>query len=728
MKNTLATIVAFLIIFSTLTLTLTLTAQADEGMWQPHQLPAMSDELAAKGLEIDAVSISSLTEFPMNAVISLGGCTASFVSSQGLVVTNHHCAYGSILHNSTPEKNLLKDGFLAKSYAEELPAAPGSRVYVTEAVTQVTEQVVSGSEGKVGNDYYHAIEVKEKSLIAECETAEGYRCQVYSFHGGLEYYLVKQLEIRDVRLAYNPAGSIGKYGGDIDNWMWPRHTGDFSFYRAYVSKGGLPADYSVDNVPYQPKNFLKVSAKGVSEGDFVMVTGYPGRTNRYRTASEVENQFEWAYPEAKMLRERFMKIINETAEEGSDERIKYESLLAGLANYAKNFTSMIEFYAKSPMLAERKSRENDLADWISKDTQRQEQYGKTLATLDELIAEGQEDQARDIILGYIRYTTMLPTARRLYRLANEKSLADIDREPGYQQRDMIRFKSSMERIDRRYAASVDKALLLEMLKRYAVLPQNERIDALDKVFGLGKVLNEARLSRILDRMYARTTLGDMDSRLAWLEKSVEDFKLSKDPFIKFAVAMYDTDMQQEKKSKALSGKLMKVRPQYMQAIIAFNRDQGKPVYADANSSLRVAVGHVKGYAPEDGLRAEPFTRLEGILAKDTGIDPFDSPSKQIELIKQKQYGDFYVKSIDSVPVNFLSTLDTTGGNSGSPTLNGRAELVGLLFDGVYESIIGDWGYDPQTNRSIQVDSRYMLWVMKYLDNADNLLDEMDIVY
>ena len=655
MQNILSTIVGALTIFSTLAV----NVKADEGMWQPHQLPAMSDELAAKGLEIDATSISTLTEFPMNAVISLGGCTASFVSSQGLVVTNHHCAAGSILHNSTPEKNLLKDGFLAKSYAEELAATPGSRIYVTQAVTEVTEQVISGLEDKVGNDFYQAIEVNEKSLIAQCETQEGYRCQVYSFHGGLEYYLVKQLEIRDVRLVYNPAASIGKYGGDIDNWMWPRHTGDFSFYRAYVSKDGLPADFSLDNVPYQPKSFLKVSAKGVSEGDFVMVAGYPGRTNRYRTASEVENQFEWAYPEAKMLRERFIDIINGTATEGSDERIKYESLLAGLANYAKNFTSMIEFYAKSPMLADRKSRENDLANWISKDTQRQQQYGKTLATLDELIAEGQEDQARDIILGYIRSTTMLPTARKLYRLANEKRLTDVDRE---------------------------------------------------------------------DRMYAQTKLGDLDARLAWLDKSVEDFNLSKDPFIKFAVAMYDTDMQQEKKSKALSGKLMKVRPQYMQAIIAFNRDQGKPVYADANSSLRVAVGHVKGYAPEDGLRAEPFTRLEGILAKDTGIDPFESPSKQLEFIKQKQYGDFYVKSIDSVPVNFLSTLDTTGGNSGSPTLNGRAELVGLLFDGVYESIIGDWGYDPQTNRSIQVDSRYMLWVMKYLDNADNLLDEMDIVY
>ncbi len=173
---------------------------------------------------------------------------------------------------------------------------------------------------------------------------------------------------------------------------------------------------------------------------------------------------------------------------------------------------------------------------------------------------------------------------------------------------------------------------------------------------------------------------------------------------------------------------MKIRPQYMQAIIAFNRDQGKPVYADANSSLRVAVGHVKGYSPQDGLRAEPFTRLEGILAKDTGVDPFDSPTKQLELIKQKQYGDFYLEAIDSVPVNFLSTLDTTGGNSGSPTLNGRAELVGLLFDGVYESIIGDWGYDPETNRSIQVDSRYMLWVMKHVDKADRLLDEMELVY
>ena len=702
-------------------------AQADEGMWQPHQLPAMADELKAKGLEIDAKSISKLTEFPMNAVISLGGCTASFVSPKGLVVTNHHCAYGAIQYNSTPEKNLLQDGFLAKTFADELPATPGSRVYVTEDVTNVTERVKGGLEGKVGSDFYQGVESQEKALVAECEKEDGYRCQVYSFHGGLEYYLVKQLEIRDVRLVYNPAASVGKYGGDVDNWMWPRHTGDFSFYRAYVSKAGKPADFSSDNVPYEPKSFLKVSAKGVSDGDFVMVAGYPGRTNRYRTANEVQNQFEWAYPEGKLLRERFIEIIKDTAPEGSDERIKYESQIAGLANYAKNFTSMIEFYGKSTMLADRKAREAELAAWIAKDSSREAKYGKTLAELDALIAKSKAHQERDMILSYIGSTTMLPTARSLYRLANEKQLPDMQREPGFQERDMTRLKASMERIDRRYAPSVDKAVLFDMLKRYAALPEDKRLPALDKAFGIDKKFSEAKLSKTLDKMYAKTELGKKDVRLAWMDKSVADFKASKDPFIQFAVAMYDTDMAEEKKEKELDGEQMKVRPQYMDAIIAYNLEQGKPVYADANSSLRVTVGHVKGYSPKDGLVAVPFTRLEGIVQKDTGVDPFDAPKKELELIKQKQYGDFYVKAIDSVPVNFLSTLDTTGGNSGSPTLNGRAELVGLLFDGVYESIIGDWAYDDNINRSIQVDSRYMLWVMKYLDHADNLLAEMEIV-
>ncbi|MBT1443747.1 S46 family peptidase [Shewanella sp. JM162201] len=702
-------------------------AQADEGMWQPHQLPELAATLKAKGLEINPESISKLTEFPMNAVISLGGCTASFVSPKGLVVTNHHCAYGSIQYNSTAEKNLLADGFLAKTFADELPAAPGSRVYVTESLTNVTADIKAGLENATGDAFYKGVEAKEKSLVAECEKDAGYRCSVYSFHGGLEYYLIKQMEIRDVRLVHNPAASVGKYGGDIDNWMWPRHTGDYSFYRAYVGKDGKPADFSKDNVPYEPKSFLKVSAKGVKDGDFVMVTGYPGSTNRYRTAYEVENQFTWNYPASKELRERVIDIIKTTAPDGSDERIKYESTLASLANYAKNFGSMIESYGKSSMLADRKAREAELAAWIKADAKREAQYGKTLTELERLVAESKKDQELDLILGYMSYSTPMSTASRLYRLAHEKLLADMEREPGYQERDMTRFVAGLERIDRRYDAKVDQAILFEMLKRYAALPADKRRADIDAFFDIGKKFDEKKLKKQLDKMYAKTEIGNKDVRMAWMEKSVDDFKASKDPFIQLAVATFDTSMAREKAEKALGGELMKVRPAYMEAIIAYNKEQGKPVYADANSSLRVTYGNVKGYSPKDGQYSVPFTRLEGITQKDTGVEPFDAPKAQLELIKAKQYGDFYVKDIDSVPVNFLSTVDTTGGNSGSPTLNGRAELVGLLFDGVYESIIGDWNYDDNINRSIHVDSRYMLWVMKYLDNADNLLAEMEIV-
>ena len=270
---------------------------ADEGMWQPHQLPDLSEQLLQLGLEINPENLSRLDQFPMNAVVSLGGCSASFVSPQGLVVTNHHCIYGSVQYNSTPENNLLTDGFLAKQLNEEIPTAPGTRVYVTEEVSDVTADVLSGVTASTsGIDRYNMIEANRKSLIADCESSGNHRCGVSSFHQGLEYFLIKRLEVRDVRLVYAPATSIGKYGGDIDNWQWPRHTGDFGFYRAYVGTDGRPAEYSEDNVPYASNSFLEVSATGVKEGDFVMGVGYPGSTNRYRTAAEVENEFEWYYP------------------------------------------------------------------------------------------------------------------------------------------------------------------------------------------------------------------------------------------------------------------------------------------------------------------------------------------------------------------------------------------------------------------------------------------------
>ena len=271
-------------------------AHADEGMWQPSQMPELSERLRALGLRMDPASLSDLAAKPLDAVISLGGCTASFVSPQGLVVTNHHCAYGAIQYNSSPERNLLEDGFVAADLGAELAAEPNARIYVTQDIRDVTGQVTEGLESMDGKARYDAIEARSKALVAECEAPGGLRCNVYNFHGGLEFSLIRQLEIRDVRLVYAPPNAIGKFGGDEDNFEWPRHTGDWAFLRAYVGPDGKPAAYSEDNVPFQPASWLTVSQQPLVEGDYVMVTGYPGRTNRYRLPGEVAETIEWRYP------------------------------------------------------------------------------------------------------------------------------------------------------------------------------------------------------------------------------------------------------------------------------------------------------------------------------------------------------------------------------------------------------------------------------------------------
>ncbi|GHE86528.1 S46 family peptidase [Thalassotalea profundi] len=705
------------------------TATADEGMWQPHQLQEISGKLKKAGLKLDPTQMENLDQFPMNAIISLGGCTASFLSDQGLVVTNHHCAYGSIQYNSSEEDNLLKQGFVAKKMSDELQAAPGSRVYVTESLTNVTDKVTGSIEKSVtGKAYFKAIEKNEKELVQQCETSQDYRCEVYSFHGGLEYFLIKQLAIRDVRLVYAPPSSIGKFGGDTDNWMWPRHTGDWAFYRAYVSKDGKPADYAKDNVPFKPKAFLKVNANGVEENDYVMVLGYPGRTNRYRNAQEVENQFNLVYPTAKRYREEYIDIIKSTAPTGSEARIKYESTLAGLANYAKNYGSMIESFHKGDMLARKQQELKELQAWINASQTRKQQYGKTLTELNALITKGQENQDRDLILSYIGRTNLMGVAKRLYRLANEKNKPSSERKQGYQERDMNRFTQGMKRVNRRYDANIDKAVLAHFMAQYAEFPASERNTTFDQFFGLDKNFDAKKLAAKLDKMHSETQLDQESVRLAWMDKSVEDFKNSNDPYIQFAVSQYENDQKLEQEAEDLAGKLAQIRPQFMKAMIAYKKSKGEPVYADANSSLRITYGNVKGYSPQDGLTATPFTTLEGMLAKYiAGDHEFDLFKNIRTAIANKDFGNYKRDSLDSVPVNYLSTLDITGGNSGSPTLNGNGEFVGLVFDGVYESIIGDWDYDPKFKRAIHTSVPFMLWTMEHIDGASNIVNEMTIV-
>jgi len=705
------------------------TAGADEGMWQPHQLPELRDRLTELGLEIDPSKLSDLLSHPMNAVVSLGGCTASFVSPQGLVITNYHCAFGSIQYNSTEESNLELTGFLAREAADELPAAPGSRVLVTVDVDDVTQEMVGGlTEGLSGRARYQALEDREKSMIAECEKDAGHRCSVRAFHGGLEYYRIKQLEIRDVRLVYAPPGAIGQFGGEIDNWMWPRHTGDFAFLRAYVGPDGKPADPSDENVPYAPTHWLEVSTSGLQPGDFVMVIGYPGRTNRYRTAIEVDNAFTWYYPtRRKLLLESLAVIERETAGR-PDAAIAYASRVDGLNNSIKNYQGMIDGFGRSDVLDRKQREEQALRDWVEADPARRERYLVAMERLERLIAEQQSHRERSLYYEYlVRNGALFDTARDLYRLSRERQKPDPQREPGYQERDMRRFRSRLERLDRRFDPEVDRASWREFILEYATTPVDQHVREFDAYFGIrGQEVNESKLNEQLAKMYRKTGLGDGATRLGWMEAPLKKFESSDDPFIRLAAKLYDSDIALEEQEKELDGSLEEARSLYMAALIEYRKSLGQSVYADANGTLRVTYGSVQGYSPRDGVTYTPFTRLEGVVEKETGADPFASPPTLLEAAAANRYGAYRDERLETVPVNFLSNVDTTGGNSGSPTLDSKARLTGLLFDGNFESIIADWDFIPSVTRSIHVDMRYVLWVMTYVDHADRLLREMGV--
>jgi len=699
---------------------------AKEGMYTPDQLQEIGDQLKEAGLELEPETLADLTTFPMGAIVSLGGCSASFVSPEGLVVTNHHCARGSVQINSTAENNYLENGFLAATKGDELPAAPGSRVFVTREVTDVTAQMREGTDGMEPLARYELIQQRRKDIIAGCEEAAGFRCQVSGFFGGAQYKLIKRLEVRDVRLVYAPADSIGKYGGDIDNWQWPRHTGDFAFYRAYVAPDGSAADFDEANVPYAPEHHLKVSAKGVSDTDFVMVAGYPGSTSRYTLLAEVENQFDWFYPTFQEVLIDWISTVEEAAPEGSDARVKYESLLASLNNVEKNFRGQMDGARRVGLVDRRREREAALAEWIAADASRSD-YGTAIAALSELSNESATASRTNFWYSNASRASLFGVAKRLYRLAKERQKPNAERESGYQERDMTRFKQSMQAIDRRYDAGVDKAVWTMFFEGYIAQPIEERVPALDAAMGFTEDTSPGDLPDLLSAFYDGTTLSDLDTRLALMEANPQELEASDDPFIKLAVAMYDYGFELETESKTRSGRSLALRPAYMEAITAWQKEQGVLAYPDANSTLRVTFGNVLGGSPADGLIYAPFTTLEGITAKDTGEDPFNAPTKQLERIAAKDYGDYKLDAIGSVPVNYLSDLDVTGGNSGSATLNAKGELVGLLFDGTYESINSDWDFDPRTTRSIHVDSRYMLWVMEKVDGASALIEEMDVV-
>ncbi|HEX5342002.1 MAG TPA: S46 family peptidase [Duganella sp.] len=693
------------------------SVHADEGQWQPYQLPQLKSELKRVGIAIPAEKLADLSKHPMSAIVSLGGCSASFVSDAGLVVTNHHCAYGAIQRNSTPEHNYIANGFLAKTRAEELPGGPNTLVYVTDKVENVTSRVLKDvTPSMSGKQRSEAVERSIKALIAECESDKFYRCSVPAFHRGLEYYRIRQMMIRDVRLVYAPANSLGDFGGDIDNYEWPRHVGDYSFLRAYVGKDGRPADPSPDNVPYKSKDFLVVSAEGLKNGDPVLLAGYPGRTSRYKLPAEIRYARDAAYPVKAAEIQSDLDVIAAATKGSEANEVRYASVVKSLNNVMKKTRGLMDGFARKDIAAIKDVQDAEFRAWYAKQANANKAL---LPELDALIAA--DIALSDEEFGFSVATTgdLLKSGATLYRLAQESAKPDAERESGYQQRDLSFIKARLNRLEQSYVGSVDQARFTAALQRYAKLPKSMHVTGLDALLPAVDTV---------PALFAQSQLGDTAQRLSWLGKDAAAIKASDDAFLKLAVKIDGVAQALKERRKELDGNLERVIPQYMAAVIAWKKSQGKPVYPDANSTLRVTYGTVSPYSPKDGIVKGPFTTIEGIVEKNTGKEPFNAPAKLLEAIKAKRYGQFKDPVLGTVPVDFLTSADTTGGNSGSAVMNKHGELIGLNFDSTYESITKDWYFDRDITRAIHMDIRYMLWVMTEVDHADNLLKEMTIKY
>jgi len=701
------------------------------GMWMPSQmtLPQHVDNFKKMGTKLDAASLADPLKDPLAAVVWLGGCTASFVSPDGLIVTNHHCAQGALELNATPENDLVVNGFLAKTREEEKPAGPSQHVMVVQSYRDVTKEMRDGLD-KIADPIKRKEESEKrmKQLVHDCESGHPeLRCQVSSAFGGSLYQLFEMLDIKDVRLVYVPARSVGDYGGEIDNWEWPRHTGDWSFFRAYVGKDGKPADPSGDNVPYHPKHYLHVTTAGLKPNDFVMVAGYPARTNRDVTASELHHDVEWYYPYLIAYLDERYKLMESHLADGGETAIKAGVAKQFIQNPLEKYQGILQGFQKNPdLMAQKDALEKKVHDWAAQPGH--EAYKQAIDKLESILAE----EFRTARVDFDRRSAfegsrLLGTALSLTRWADERTKKDPDRKPGYQDRDLPRAVGGQKQFAKQYDRTLDRASFRLSLVRALQIPEADRawlatlLDAKK-----GQKIDEAFIDKTLDAWYKAPEIEGDKLRLDLLQKgTTKQLKASKDPFIKAALRVFPLVKEQEKKDDARVGELLLVTPMYQDAL---KQVLGGALAPDANWTLRITYGTVKSLHPESHDEADwPFTVASQILKKDTGKEPFNSPAKLLEAIKAKNFGPYADPALgNDLPIDFESDLDITGGNSGSPTMNDKGELVGLAFDGNKEGLASDAVFDGKTTRTIHVDARYMIWTMDLLDGADHLVKEMGI--
>ncbi|NIM10871.1 MAG: S46 family peptidase [Candidatus Aminicenantes bacterium] len=705
--------------------------QAEEGMLPLSEIPRL--DLKSLGFKIDANELYNPNGVSLiDGIINLRGCTASFVSPDGLILTNYHCAFRAVQTVTTKENDYMRDGFIARDRSQELPAK-GYTVRVIEFYRDVSKDVL----GVVKKEMTYAqrtraIEKQIKKIEVNTEKMyPGRRAEVAEMFIGKTYVLFVYTYLKDVRLVYAPPRSIGEYGGEIDNWMWPRHTGDFAFMRAYSAPDGSFTDYSPNNVPYHPKKYLQAAPEGVKEEDLVFILGYPGRTARHRTSYFISFEEQVRMPCLVELYGWMINVLEKLSEKDRTVEIKLSPKLNGLWNSMKRSQGQLQGLKNLELAKKRKEKENALQAFIQADPQRQAKYGRVLERIAELFNEKRKDAEYDFILGYLlRSSTMLGNAYKVVEASIERKKKDTERESAYMNRNFDRTLKRIEINLGNYCEEADKILFKELLMR-AAKPKGDkpqRIPAVDNIILKDSVkgnhaAKEKAIDAFINSAYTPSRLNDKDFLMGLFEKPNKEIKMIKDPFIQLAVALYPTYQEQKEKQKRQKGILDELMSQLINVKKEF---MGIEFIPDANGTLRLTYGRIRGYSPADAVYYRPFTTLAGVIQKNTGKHPFNAPKKLIHLYETTKPGLFAHPELKDVPVAMLYNTDTTGGSSGSPVLNANGRLVGLNFDRVFEGTINDYAWDEAYSRSIGVDIRYILWFLDKFGGARHLLKEMNV--
>lgn len=692
-------------------------------MWLPSLVHKLNiSEMQQMGCELTADDIYNINNSSLkDAVVSLdrGSCTGELISPKGLMLTNHHCGFGEIQAHSSVENDYLKDGFWAKSFDEELPN-PGKTVSFLVRVEDVTEKVLGDLDADADYDE-RKTEVQKKSFEIQKEAIKDnhYDAKVQALFKGNRYYLFVYETFRDVRLVGAPPASIGKFGGDTDNWMWPRHTGDFALFRIYCGPDGKPADYSEDNVPYEPKHHLPISLKGYKKGDFTMVMGYPGSTNRYKSSIGVNYTMTVTNPVRVQVRSKKLEILKEYMGTSQKARIQYASKYARSSNYYKYSIGQNKGLQALNVIEKKKAIEDDFTKWVNQNEDRKEKYGKALEYIFYAYENIEDEKAYEYLL-----ESMIRGPEIFYYAYGAKSLFSALESGDNKDRIESNIEHLEEELDdffKDYDAETDQKVTAALLKLYK---KNVSSIYHPEFF---KTVNEkfkGDFDAFTEDMFRKTVFADKQSMKEFLANPKLK-TLKKDPAFATAKNVFKTMDLVGSKMKETTDELLTGRRLFVAGLMEMYKD--KNFYPDANSTMRLTYGTVSDYIPRDAVHYNYFTTLKGYIEKEIPGDPeFDVPAKLKELYFAGDYGQ-YADADGTLHTCFITNNDITGGNSGSPVINSKGELIGCAFDGNWEAMSGDLAFEPELQKCINVDIRFVLWVIDKFAGATHLIDEMTLV-